>query len=105
MRGSVRVLTREIQTDCVGLWAVLWEVKERLPLLTPAESRKTVLAVVCEALEREVVVPGDFVEMSFVPWEMSPREALERIESAWLALGREPNIGEVVWFAARTQPN
>ena len=99
------VLAKEVQTDCVGLWAVLWEVKQRLPSHTPAEARATVLAVIREALEREIVVPGEFVEMRFVPWKASPKEAMERIESAWLALGKEPNIGEVVWFAAQTRPN
>jgi hypothetical protein len=98
------ILAKEVQTDCVGLWAVLWEVKQRLPSLTPAEARATVLAVVREALEREIVVPGEFVEMRFVPWEASPKEAIERIERAWLALAREPNIGEVVWFIAQSRP-
>jgi hypothetical protein len=99
------ILAKEVQTDCVGLWAVLWAVKERLPSLTPAEARATVLAVVREALEREIVVPGEFSEMHFVPWEASLKEAMERLESAWLALGREPNLGEVVWFVARARPN
>lgn len=99
------VLAKEVQTDGVGLWAVLWEVKQRLPSLSPAEARATVLAVVRGAIERGVVVPGEFVEMRFVPWESSPKEVLERIESAWIALRREPNVGEVVWFVARTRPN
>jgi hypothetical protein len=99
------ILAKEVQTDCVGLWAVLWEVRQRLPSLTPAEARATVLAVIREAVEREVVVCGEFVEMHFVSWEASPEEAVKRIEGAWLALGREPNIGDVVWFAARTQPS
>jgi hypothetical protein len=99
------LLATEVQTDCVGLWTVLWEVKQRLPSLTPEEARTTVLAIVREAIEREMVVPGEFVEMRFVRWEASPKVALDRIEGAWLALGREPNIGEVVWFVAPTRPN
>jgi hypothetical protein len=101
----IDVLAKEVQTDCVGLWAVLWEVNQHLPSLTPAEARATVLAVIREALERETVVPGEFVEMSFVPWKASPKEAMERIERAWPVLGKEPNIGEVVWFVAQTRPS
>jgi hypothetical protein len=100
-----KVLAEEVQSDCVGLWAVLWEVKQRLPSLTPAETRATVLAVVREALEREVIVPGEFVGMRFMQWEVSLKDALERIDNAWLALGREPTIGEVVWFMAQARPN
>jgi hypothetical protein len=100
-----KILAEEVQSDCVGLWAVLWEVKQRLPSLTTEQARAAVLAVIREAIERDVIVPGEFVEMRFIPWEVSPMEALERIENAWLALGREPNIGEVVWFVARTRPN
>ena len=99
------MLAEEVMTDCVGLWSVLWEVKQRLPSLTSAEARTIVLAVVRAALEREVILPVEFVDMHVVPWKASPKEAMERIESAWLALGREPNIGEIVWFIARTRPS
>jgi hypothetical protein len=99
------VLAKEARTECVGLWVLLWEVKQRLPSLGPVEARAAVLAIVREAIEQETVVPGEFVEMRFTPWRASAKEALARIESAWLALGREPNIGEVVWFIARTPPS
>jgi hypothetical protein len=98
-----KMLADEVQTDCVGLWAVLWEVKQRLPSLTPAEARTTVLSIVREAIEQEVIMPADVVNIRAVPWDASPREALKRIESEWLALGREPTIGEIVWFVARTR--
>lgn len=99
------LLAQEVETDYVGLWAILWEVKQRLPSLSPAEARSIVLAIVREAIERNVVVPGEFVEMHFTPWKLSPMEALERIESTWCALDREPDVGEVVWFVAKPRPN
>ena len=101
-----KVFAEEVRTDCVGLWTVLWEVKQRLPALCPEEARARVLAIVREAIERGTVVPGAFVEMRFVPWEGSPNEAVERIEREWLVLlGTEPNIGDVVLFVARTAPS
>jgi hypothetical protein len=100
-----RGLAEEARVDCVGLWTVLWEVKQRLPSLTPAEARVVALAVIHNAIEQGMVVPGEFVAMRFVPWEGPPEEAVQRIESRWLALGREPNIGEVVWFTSRTVPS
>lgn len=35
----------------------------------------------------------------FEPWPFDPEEALARIESEWQELGRDPDIGEIVWFA------
>jgi hypothetical protein len=99
------VLAKEIRSDCVGLWTILWEVRQRLPSLSAAEARSTVMIIVRAAIERGLVVPGDFVEARFVPWEASASEALARIDEAWLALGREPNIGDVVWFVAPTLPS
>ena len=37
----------------------------------------------------------------FQSWELSPMQTIERINSEWDKLGREPNIGDVVWFTAR----
>jgi hypothetical protein len=99
-----KMLVDEVQTDCVGLWAVLWEVKQRLPSLTPAEARAAVLSIVREAIEGDVIMPVEFVNMRVVPWDASPKEAMDRIENAWLALGREPTIGEIVWFVTRARP-
>jgi hypothetical protein len=34
----------------------------------------------------------------FEPWSLGPNAGIDRINSEWNALGREPKIGEVVWF-------
>jgi hypothetical protein len=36
----------------------------------------------------------------FVAWDLSPDQAVDQIEREWLALGREPGIGEVAWFTS-----
>ena len=34
----------------------------------------------------------------FEPWLLAPEEVLARIEDEWTLLGRDPDIGEIVWF-------
>lgn len=103
MEQATRVLIEEAQTDTVGLWAVLWQVREEMPSLTSDEAKQATLAVVRGAIGGEHIVPGEFADqdedtMVFVPWRLSATESMARIEREWASLGRDPNPGEVVWF-------
>jgi len=103
MEAVKRVLVEEAQTDTVGLWAVLWEVKQCMPAVSPDEARIITLAAIRQALVEERVVAGQFIDhdedtVLFLPWPQPPDETVARIEREWLALGREPNLGDVVWF-------
>lgn len=100
-----RALVEEAQSDVVGLWAVLWQVKNELPSLSSEEAKAATLEVVRDALGREEIVVGGFgggdtETTSFIPWQMSLTDALQRIEREWGALGREPNLGDIAWFVA-----
>jgi hypothetical protein len=100
-----RVLVEEAQTDAVGLWAVLWEVSNSMPSLTPEKARLATIDVIRGALSQETVLAGEFTSrdadtLVFSPWMLSTDEAVLRIEQEWLALGREPELGEIVWFVA-----
>ncbi len=110
MKQIKQVLVEEAQTDVVGLWAVLWEVKQEMPTLTADEARVATLEVVKGVLEHEEVIPGEFKDereetTAFVPWQMSVVDTLKRIDREWGELGREPNLGDIVWFvSARLLP-
>jgi hypothetical protein len=98
-----RVLVEETRTDTVGLWAVLWQVKHEMPALTPDETKQATLIVIRKALLEERVVAGNFVDedddnKAFVVWPSSAEDSIARIDREWTALGREPNLGDVVWF-------
>lgn len=98
-------LVEEAQSDVVGLWAVLWQVKNEFRSLSSEEAKAATLEVVRDALSRGEIVVGEFVggdteTTSFIPWEMSLTDALHRIESEWGALAREPNLGDIAWFVA-----
>jgi hypothetical protein len=100
-----RILIEGAQTDTVGLWAVLWEIKQLMPSGSPDEIRRATLTAVRDALAGGHVVAGQFADhdvetVAFSPWNVSADEAVARIDREWAALGREPNLGDIVWFVA-----
>jgi hypothetical protein len=103
---------QEFHEDDVGLWSILWDVRYALNGGTypgpgedrsdPREVRRLTMSLVRELLESGKVWAGFPTPdgRGFVPWKLTPDEAVARINAAWDALGREPNIGDIVWFAA-----
>jgi hypothetical protein len=99
MTGRVeRAFVEEAQTDFVGLWLLVKWVGEDLAHLDAHARRSVTLAIIRSALEGGYVVPGEFENGRFVPWEMPSVETVERIDRAWATLGRGPDIGEIAWF-------
>ena len=98
----------------IGLWAVLWVVRytlngdtypeRELDKADPQEVRRLSLELVRRLLESGSVQAGSYEGGEFVPWDLPATEALRRIEAEWDALGREPNMGENVWFTASQMP-
>jgi hypothetical protein len=56
--------------------------------------------IIHKALVEGRVLAGEFVDKQFVQWNVSPAETLARIDRAWSELGREPDLGDIVWFVA-----
>ena len=101
--GAARSIADECRSDFVGLWGVVWRVKDVDPAIIGPAVRSSVLRVVQSLLEDFGIVAGQFAEGScdFIEWDMDSSACLNRIESEWNELGREPDIGEIAWFAAR----
>lgn len=100
-----RILSEEAQTDTVGLWAVIWEVRQVIPSASSDEIRCATLAAVRDALDGGQVVAGQYADhdaesVAFSRWDVSVDEVLARIDREWTALGREPTLGDIVWFVA-----
>lgn len=98
-----RAIVAEAQSDVVGIWAIHWEVRQRMPELQPEAAKTTTLLIVAEVLGERSVVAGEFRDRHektavFEPWALSVAESVDRISVEWDGLGREPNLGEVVWF-------
>jgi hypothetical protein len=93
-------LIAEAKEDEVGLWLVIAKVREELGISDNDQVRESTISCVRRLLESNEVEAGYYkpdgtgVEI----WKINADETISRIESGWEALGREPDIGEVVVF-------
>lgn len=93
------VLLTECSVDYVGLWEVMAHVEYGLKHSNPQEVRELTMKLVGELLHEGLIKAGDPKDTGgFVAWKLSPEETVKRIRDEWNALGREPNLGDIVWF-------
>src|SRR5579872_2730737 len=90
-------LVEECHDDHVGLWRIVLAVRLDLGATNPTETRAMPPQLVRSLLQERGMQVGHPAPdgRRFVPWNLSPDQAVNRIENEWSALGREPNIGEV----------
>lgn len=88
----------EAEEDYIGLWAVVWTVRDARQESGLEEIRALSMGLIGMMLDNGFVA-GDLSKDGFVPWPDRRAEVvLRRIEREWDALGREPTIGEIAWF-------
>ncbi len=94
-----RELLEECAEDHLGLWAVIWPLREEFGIEDEGERRKITLRILTDLLEADLIRAG-FPDgrQRFDAWNLSTPETLKRIEREWDELDREPNISEVAWF-------
>jgi len=85
--------------DYVGLWeSVNWVARVDGPLDGDG-MRANVMRRLRPLLLDGLVEPGfPSADGGFDSWSLNAEEAMERIETEWRALGRDPNIWDVCWF-------
>ena len=85
--------------DYIGLWEIL-RADGRLAHPVDSDRVERVLGAIGELIDKGYAVPGAPIRFDgFEPWPLGPSEAIARIRRDWDTLGREPNVGEVVWLA------
>jgi hypothetical protein len=86
----------EATEDVLGLWQLCRSARYDAGAKTPEEAKAMVLGFVRRLLESGVQA----VEVSNQrPWpNQNPDNVIERISREWDALGREPNVPDIVWF-------
>ena len=94
----------ECREDYVGLWSVMRRIKES-DLPDGANVMEETLSLIAPLISGGSVVVGQFEDGKFREWLMMPEEILGRIRRDWLALGRDPDIGDIVWLVAGTRPS
>jgi hypothetical protein len=84
----------------VGLPEIVSHTRHVFRLKRPHAVRRKVLALVRDLLVVHGVIAGGPGPgwSSFVSWDMPVKCALDRIDYEWSALGRDPKLGEIVWF-------
>lgn len=91
----------ECQEDYVGLWTLVWRSRQAFAEANDEWRREQILDQIHKLLLQKTIIAGSFVDKErFVPWSEPPDVATEKIRRQWLGLGRDPEIGEIVWFTA-----
>jgi hypothetical protein len=103
-------LLAECREDEVGLWYITKGVRDLLGTQDPAELRRITLHLVRELLQSGEVIAGWYAPSDsglphwrIVSWPGSIEEILDRINTEWDHLGREPNVGEIVILQAKDE--
>ncbi len=90
-------LLRECAEDHVGLWCVVSLYREESQ---GPHAMEGILRELEDLLTKGILQVGFPAKDGrlFDPWSSEPIESVARIRREWLALGRDPDIGEIAWF-------
>lgn len=91
----------ELSRDYVGLWELAARVRSERPDLDADGVREVVVALVTRALERSQVEIGNQPRGALglgAVWGGGHDAQIERLRSEWIALGHDPQPGELAWL-------
>jgi hypothetical protein len=88
----------ELRRDFISLSELVRRVARMHPDLGDADVRRATFDVLRYVLEREEAEAGQFDGGTFAPWDQPPGVVVRRAAEAWDALGRTPNVGEILWL-------
>ena len=93
--------------DWVQTPEVAWISKSVGGAITLEQKRELSLRLIREVVQQGLMEIGDLLGGGgrFRKWEMSDQEALRKVEREWLALGREPNLGDICWLSNTEKGN
>jgi hypothetical protein len=94
---------KESLEDYVGLWTVLWHLRETFGVGDEQVLRNESLKVIECLLKLPDIGVGQFrdQEAVFDFWNLPPLEALTKIDMEWNALRHEPGPGDIAWFTSK----
>ncbi len=86
----------------LGLWFAIAPIEDFYRGDDPASIKSKTLRVLRDLMKDGLIQAGVPTPdgAGFVPWDMPADAAIARIQKEWDALGHEPSIGDIVWFAA-----
>lgn len=103
LKDVAKLFLEECAEDYVGLWSLVRSVRESHALLSNSQIEHETLRLLLEQLQANRIVAGIFEnDETFRIWEETPDEIVRRIGEEWDALGRELDIGDIVWFTLKS---
>jgi hypothetical protein len=84
--------------DAIGLWHVIDIVHDAFPGASHHDIQEVTLRIIRNLLDQGLVQAGFPDGRRFDAWKQSSAETVTRIKAEWDAIGREPRLGEIVWF-------
>ena len=96
----VHDFVNEARLDYVGFWEITGRVQHRFKLSDRSKVREAVMQIVSGLLSAGLeAVDLASSGAGCIRWEnQAPAHILDRISSEWNKLGRDPTIGDIVWF-------
>jgi hypothetical protein len=112
--NDLTTVAQEFLTECREDYVGLWSLVKRIRHAGAADDSnilKTTLDLVLPFLSEGAIIAGQFARdgevhatpfegYEFHQWKMPTHEVIAKIDAEWKELGREPNIGEIVWFTS-----
>ena len=85
--------------DYIGLWELVSAVTKEAEEKDDENIRRLTFTLLRKMLARGFRAGGFTQTRKWELWSgQNPDHVIRRIEAEWDALGREPNIGDIVWF-------
>lgn len=98
------VFLNECKEDYVGLWVLVRAIRETEPGWSSTKIMHEVLLFLEKLLKDQKIIVGIPDELGgFEMWKFKDYENIEKIKSLWLNLGRDPDIGDVVWITSSVE--
>lgn len=99
VEAAQRGWVRDARSSDLGLWWLAADIRELWPGIPESEVRLETLRALrplldSGALRAVHLFPGG----KFKAWDGSVEEQLARMDAEWTALGRAPDLGDIVWF-------
>jgi len=96
LASILRDITVECDVDYVGIWEIVGRL--RWLKLSNEIVFNDSMFIIGRLLENPGIIVGQFANKKFCKWEMKKGDIITKIEREWVDLGRDPDLGEIVWF-------
>ena len=105
MKSLKDLIVDECRQDIVGITDLMGIVWHYNPDANDDWVRDKVIQLIEEILVEDLAKAGGFPDGSreFTPWEISALEVVQKVRNEWLALGRRPHLGELIYLYSGDQ--